>query len=312
MATADVLSDWIKRLSVDPYAVLGLPVTADERRITKQYRQAAKRLHPDSLVGLETDEVEFSGQWFSRLVNPAYQRLKQDKGRAETLATLRLKVRRLSREDQLHPKSDVAQQLLAVEEDAVEVRYEQLVTELAMGQYDSADNYLTQTTAIAELNLVYLRRKMGNLVIREKRAGLITSAAAAVVPPPVEAPPTASYGQRHVERAKTYIQAQKYLQAIQELRDAVRLEPTNSDYHTLLGQVYLKNQMAGMAKVHIRHALKLTPDHSVALKYAQQLGLDLPSPPSPNGHAPAGESPPPATVVTPKRRGVFGLFVRKP
>jgi curved DNA-binding protein CbpA len=89
MLNAEFSPDWIKRFSGDPYAVLGLAVTADDRRLLKRYRQIAKLLHPD--VHAQKDQAirDFTSQVLTRLVNPAYQRLKQDKGRSETLATLR-------------------------------------------------------------------------------------------------------------------------------------------------------------------------------------------------------------------------------
>jgi hypothetical protein len=62
-----------------------------------------------------------------------------------------------------------------------------------------------------------------------------------------------------------------------------------------------------MAKVHLKQALRLEPTHGIALKYAQQLKLDLsfltidPSPTSP--------SPNPAQ---PRKNGLFGgIFSRR-
>ncbi|WP_008311131.1 J domain-containing protein [Leptolyngbya sp. PCC 6406] len=280
MSNADFSPDWIKRFATDPYAVLGLAVTADERRILKRYHQVAKQLHPDVQSGNDDAGEAFANQVLTRFVNPAYQRLKQEKGRAETLATLRFKVRRLSREEKLQARRDLAQKLMVVPESEVDTFYEQTLTQLSEIQYESAETFIQQTAAIAELNMIYLRRKMGDPVIREKRAGLVSSA---TIQTPVTAPPPApfepepepvNYAQRHIERAKTYIANKRYPQAIQELRDAVRIEATNAGYHTMLGQAYLLNKMEGMAKVHIRQALKLNPRHAVALKYAHQLAID--------------------------------------
>lgn len=306
MSTAPFSPDWIKRYSVDPYAVLGVAVTADERRILKRYRQVAKRLHPDIQATQNESGREFANQVLTRLVNPAYQRLKQDKGRSETLATLRFKVRRLSREQKLLARGELAQQLRESPEPEVDVFYEQALSTLSEAQYSSSEAFAKRTAAIAELNLIYLRRKMGEPVIREKRAGLVSSAV--VQQPvsvtannsagqPVSGPPI-NYAQRHIDRAKTYINNKKYPQAIQELRDAVRIEPTNSDYHTMLGQAYLLDQKGGMAKVHIRQALKLDSRNAVALKYAQQMNLDI-TDLSGNG------------AKKKKSGGLFGRFAKK-
>jgi curved DNA-binding protein CbpA len=283
MSTAPFSPDWIKRYSGDPYAVLGVAVTADERRILKRYRQIAKQLHPDIQATKDESGREFANQVLTRLVNPAYQRLKQDRGRSETLATLRFKVRRLSREQKLSARGEFAQQLRESPEPEVDVFYEKTLPPLSEDQYSSFEAFAQRTAAIAELNLIYLRRKMGEPVIREKRTGLVSSAAVQqsvsvtadhTSGQPVSGP-SVNYAQRHIDRAKTYINNKKYVHAIQELRDAVRMEPSNSDYHTMLGQAYLLNQKGGMAKVHIRQALKLDARNAVALKYAKQMNLDL-------------------------------------
>jgi curved DNA-binding protein CbpA len=308
MSNVDFSPDGIKRFAGDPYAVLGLAVTADDRRILKRYRQVAKQLHPDGQLKNDEATRQFASQVLTRLVNPAYQRVKQDKGRSETLATLRFKVRRLSREEKLQPRNDPAKKLMHLPEEEVDVFYEQSLSELSESQYQSGQQFIQQTQAIAELNLVYLRRKMGDPVIREKRSGLVAGSTVQAPVNPVQPssseasqPEAVNYAQRHITRAKTYIAGKKYAQAIQELRDAVRIEPTNSDYHAMLGQAYLLNKMAGMAKVHFRQALKLNPRHVTALKYAAQVGIDT-SEFSPNSSNTVGKK---------GSGGIFGMFAKK-
>ncbi|RZM79246.1 J domain-containing protein [Leptolyngbya iicbica] len=315
--------DWLKQFS-DPYAILGVAVTADERRIAKRYRQVAKRLHPDQQIGAEEAAREFANSVLTRLVNPAYQRLKQDKGRAEVLATLRFKVRRLTRENKLTTQVAQAKQLLHVDEAEVDLFYEKALTELSDEQYSSTENFAAQTDAIAELNLVYLRRKMGDPVIREKRTGLMSATSQPAASSPVAAQPTAAqpqektqvdYGQRHVARAKTYIASKAYAEAVQELRDAVRIDPTNSNYHTMLGQAYLLQKMNGMAKVHIRQALKLDAQNRIAQKYAKQLDIAMATPTTANnGHAAStnGHDKRPANSNGQgKKGGLFSMFSAK-
>lgn len=289
MTSSAFTSDWIQKLSADPYAILGVSVTADERRISKRYRQVAKQLHPDQQLNADQAIREFSGQILTRLVNPAYQRLKQDKGRLETLATLRFKVRRLEREKKIIARGSLERQLMEVDESEIEIFYEKALSELSETQYTSAKAFAEQTHAMAELNLVYLRRKMGEPVIREKRTGLIPAEPAkqtAPMPTPAGPPaasaaamngeaPQVNYAQRHISRAKVYIANKSYPQAIQELRDAVRIESNNSSYHAMLGQAYLLQKMVGMAKVHFRQALKLDATNDVALKYAKKLEINL-------------------------------------
>lgn len=270
-------SEWIKKFS-DPYAVLGVSVAADESRILKRYRQIAKLLHPDVQSHQDLESQAFTGQVLARLVNPSYQRLKQEKGRAETLATLRFRVRRLSRENKLTPNSDLANQLLETAESEVEIFYEQMLATLADHQYQAPNNFEQITQQIGELNLVYLRRKMGDRVIRQKRTGLVAAPDIGQVSiSPINTEfnkSTVDYAERHAIRAREYLQNGNHNLAIQEMRDALKIQPNNSDYHSFLGQAYLLQKLPGMAKVHFRRALKLNFRHPVALKYAQKLNID--------------------------------------
>lgn len=282
MTSSAFSPDWIKKFSSDPYAILGVAVTADERRISKRYRQIAKQLHPDQQANTDEMAREFAKQTLAYLVNPSYQRLKQEKGRLETLATLRVKVRHLSREEKLVARGASAKQLMEVDDSEMDVFYEKALVELSDAQYESATPFEEKTAAIAELNLVYLRRQIGAPMIREKREGLVPAVeapashytAVAEVPQSSKSEVLPSFAQRHIDRAKIYIANKQYPKAIKELRDAVRIEPRNSKYHTMLGQAYLLQKMGGMAKVHLRQALKLDPNNPIALKYAKKLEID--------------------------------------
>lgn len=312
--------EWLNRFT-DPYALLGVSVAADERRILKRYRVVAKQLHPDALVDVPADLRQLADQVLPKLVNPAYQRLKQDKGRNEVLAALRFKVRRLSRDQQLQPTSKPGKYLLDVAETEVDVFYEQAVDQLCDRQYESLAEFETLTQQLSELNLVYLRRKMGAPVIREKRSGLVT--AATLSPDPLtdasvngnKASMGQMYADRHYGRAQEYLKGKNVQAAIQELKDALKIDPQNSSYHCLMGQAYLMQKLPGMAKVHFKQALRLNPKNAVALKYARQLNLDM-TDPSPRPAAPPTQdkakqpdSQPPAN---PKRSLFGGLFSKGP
>ncbi|MEY3298167.1 MAG: Chaperone protein DnaJ, partial [Cyanobacteriota bacterium] len=89
---------------------------------------------------------------------------------------------------------------------------------------------------------------------------------------------TTHYADRHYQRARDYLQARNAPAAIQELKDALKLDPKNSNFHSLMGQAYLLNNLTGMAKVHFKQALRLDPTNVAARKYAQRLNLDLTPP----------------------------------
>lgn len=292
---------WIQKFN-DPFAVFGLSVAADERRILKRYRQLAKQLHPDIQRQLPAEHQQFFSQVLPKLVNPAYQRLKQDKNRSEVLATLRFKVRRLSREQKFHPQNALSQKLLNVPETEVDLFYEQAVEQICGHQYDSVESFETTTQFLGELNLVYLRRKMGDPVIREKRTGLMSASAATASPIPASGPgtgkttPPKNYADRHFKRAQEQLKRRNIQAAIQELKDALKLEPQNSNYHSLIGQAYMLNKLPGMAKVHFKQALHFNPSHAVARKYLDQLS---------QGEAQGAESTQAAEQSVPEKRGLF-------
>ncbi|MDX2215127.1 MAG: DnaJ domain-containing protein [Oculatellaceae cyanobacterium bins.114] len=297
--------DWLRKFTEDPYAVLGASVSADDSRILKRYRSVAKLLHPDSF----TAELEIATQIFARLVSPAYQKIKQDKGRAEVMAMLRFRVRRMSREEMPEPKGDVARQLLKTPLQSVDILYEEAVSNLAELQYQQFEQFEQITDELSELNLVYLRVKMGEPLIREKRNGIIPVEEVRPLEfdsrlrkeaEPSTSPPGnyANYALRHYQRAQEYMKKSNWSLAVQELRDALRIEADRSEFHALLAKAYLMQNLPGMATVHFKQALKLNPKDPLALEYAQKLKIDLNN--STNGKS-----------ADPKAGGFFGMFAKK-
>jgi curved DNA-binding protein CbpA len=321
---------WLK-LSSDPYAVLGVSVSADDRRVLKRYHTLAKLLHPDVFVNAEPEAAEIAHQVLSRLINPAYQELKQEKGRAEVLARLRMEVRAQAREALPAPSTPQAQALLDAPSHSVDTLYEQAIATLAEIQYQALTKFPAITTHLLEVNAVYLyvkNVKIGEPSIREKRTGVIPVTASRPFPTTPPGPPatstsssTPSYAERHYQRAQEYLKKRHWSMAVQELRDAIRLEADRSDCHTLLAIAYYMQNLPGMAKVHCRQALKLDPQNQLARRYAPKLGIsaaDFPSQTNGQGSSPPsskakgnngsragstsnGRSPAP-------RRGLFGLF----
>ena len=297
-------ADWLDQFN-DPYAVLGIAAAADDRRILKRYRVVAKLLHPDGYAATDPASRDFANQLLARLINPTYQKLKQEKERAEILAILRLRVRRFNQEMPLLPQSAIARQLMQMPVSQVEVFYEQAVAKLAEMQFQPIEQFAAVTQQLIELNLVYFYLKLGEPMLREKRSGIVP---ASETNKPIQVTPSvpetvqmaSSYAFRHYQRAQVYVQNGSYGQAIAELRDALRLEPEKSEYHSLLAKAYLMQNLIGMAKVHFRQALKFNPKDPLALEYMTRLKLTLEQPSRMSDAAkPSGNG------------GLFGLFSRR-
>lgn len=294
--------DWLWQF-LDPYAVLGVSVSADDRRVLKRYRSIAKLLHPDSYI-TDPSMKELSSQVFARLVNPSYHKLKQDSGRAENVASLRYRVRQISREDSsFTPRSGVAQQLLRTPLQSIDIIYEEAIARLADLQYQQLAQFAPITEQIGELHLVYLRLKMGEPIMREKRTGIVPVDKVQ----PIEISPVAIakdkadtnryYADRHYQRAQEYVRKSNWSLAVQELRDAIRIDANKSSYHALLAKAYLMQNLPGMATVHFRQALKLNPKDPLAVEYAQKLKISMDAP----RRADKGD----------KAGGLFGIFAKK-
>ncbi|MBW4472017.1 MAG: DnaJ domain-containing protein [Stenomitos rutilans HA7619-LM2] len=317
MSQSALPSEWLTNFS-DPYAVLGVSLAADDRRVLKRYRSVAKLLHPDHNIPEEDTTKDLASQLFARLVNPAYQKLKQEKGRKENVSLLRLQVRRLYRDAPLAPKGDLARQLTQQPVNGVDVFYEQAIAQLAESQYQPLDQFALLTEQLGELNLVYLQLKMGDTLIREKRTGLVSAPEAKPIqftPNPADgATVSESYAQRHYRRAQEYMKKGNWKEAEQELRDAIKIEAGKSEYHALLGVAYLQQNLQSMAKVYLRQALKLNPKDPLACRFAPKLGIEVAA--SENGQQNGKAVKPQSSKAQPsdktsKNGGLFGLFRSK-
>lgn len=306
MSKADLFAELTNLVDVDPFALLGVSVSADEKRIAKRYRQIAKFLHPDAIVSSTSADLsqpptqrsidsKLAAEIIARIVNPSYQKIKQERGRQEALATLRFRVRRLARTEKLVPTFQQAKQLKEIEDNQVDIFYEQTLSHIASKQFQSFSSLHASALEIGQLNLVFLHRKLEISIIRPKRTGLIantvtpTAALAQVSQekiasyeqnigqdsPSVDSTeePEVDYARQHTARAKTYLSQQNYEMAVQELREALKISPQSPELHSMIGQAYYKQKLSGMAKAHFKQAIKLKPTHKVARKYCQKMGL---------------------------------------
>ncbi|MEH1942602.1 MAG: DnaJ domain-containing protein [Nostoc sp.] len=270
--------EWFKQLC-DPYAVLGISVIADDRQIFKRYHTLAKLLHPDRDAKNCNSDQELATAIFSHLINPAYQQLKHRHKRLIAIAMLRSDAKVLQQQT-LSVQSAIAQELREMSTPQAELFYEEAIASYAEAQYKSLHQFYQVTRQINILNLVYLQLHKPDLFLPQKAVDIIPE----VEVKPVELtldekanvkPVLTNYAQRHYQRAIEYVRLAKWPLAVQELRDAIKLEPNNSEYYALLGLVHLQQKFIGMARVYIRQALKLNPEDPLALKYAPGLKIQL-------------------------------------
>lgn len=142
----------------DYYAVLGLPLTAEFSLVRKRYILIAKCLHPD-IHGRSNSEKQVATQYLSKLVNPAYNVLSQERERTEYSAILKLLGKRLMKRNQKFlPQADIAKRYLISSKD---FNYEQTVHEIAKVQYQDLGEALEKIALLSELNLIHILLQEG-------------------------------------------------------------------------------------------------------------------------------------------------------
>jgi curved DNA-binding protein CbpA len=265
----------------DYHAILGVPVDADAKDIRKRYLTIARRLHPDSCTTDNDVDRQRAANFLSKLVNPAYEKLSQEKNYVEYAVLLRLKGQQaLRQQDTIALTSDAARRLASASD--LETSYRAAIREVAEHQYQQLEQSLAYIGQISELNLVYLMRKesRGESIGLPQLDESINSSSAAsrssTVPSPLpktpSAPPTRdSLISAYLRRAQEFETKQDFPRAIQELREALRMDATNSACHSRLGLIYLKTQQTTMAKIHFNKALELNPQDAVALEGKRKL-----------------------------------------
>ncbi|MEH1828022.1 MAG: DnaJ domain-containing protein [Nostoc sp.] len=267
---------WLEQL-YDPYAVLGISVSADDRQIFKRYHTLAKLLHPDRYAKSCNPDQELATAILSYLINPAYEQLKHRHKRLIAIAMLRSDARVLQQQA-LCAQNTIAEEIRKMSPPQAQLFYEEAIASYAEAQYKSLHQFYQVTQQISILNLVYLQLHKPDLFSPQKAVRIIPQ----IEVKPVELtlnektnvqPLLTNYAQRHYQRAIEYVRLANWVLAVQELRDAIKLEPNNSNYYALLGLVHLKQQFIGMGRVYIRQALKLNPQDSLALKYAPGLKI---------------------------------------
>ncbi|MBD2742679.1 J domain-containing protein [Coleofasciculus sp. FACHB-1120] len=303
----------------DHHAILGVPVDAGVNDIRKRYLKIARRLHPDSCKAENEAEKQRASQMLSKLVNPAYEQLSQDRTRAEYVVMVGRMGKRLAGEAaNVQPQGETAKQLAQSGGD-LDHSYKTALQKLAQTQYESLSQVLEVTAQISELNMVYLRRKGGSGVATPMMSDKRPIEDRTPPPPkdgPPPPPPPSSVAEPYFRRADELIAKNQFAKAEIELREALKMEPNNSRCHSLLGMVYLKQTppKVTMAKVHITQALKLNPQDPIGLEGKQTLdkltqkvaGGKTTTPPKPGQGKPAQGKP-----EDKSGGGLFGMFGKK-
>jgi curved DNA-binding protein CbpA len=292
---------------IDHYAFLGVEVDANVQEIRKRYLQIARRLHPDRNSFTLDAEKNLANQLLSKYVNPAYEALSMESSRVESLMLLSHLAKSLVQESaSVQLTGDLAKQLVSAAN--IDYFYKTAIAKLNLTQYESLEQVSKIICHISELNLVYLMQKTTKTSTSASsphppQTNLGTSqlvqASASATPAKPDSPVD-----QYVRRAQEFIDNNQLTQAKVELQDALRLEPKNSQCHSLIALVYLKQNQVKMAKIHFDNALKLNPKDEIALTWKPKIEKAL-------GQQSSGSkvaSPPENGNKQPDQSGGGGLF----
>ena len=266
----------------DHHAILGVAVDAPPKDIRKRYLKIARRLHPDSSAIKTEAERQLANELLSKLVNPAYEKLSQDKDQAEYALVLKLKGKQACQQQEtISLTTDGARQLAGSSNFLSS--YTSSLSELSGKQYEALAETLDIIGQISELNLVYLMKQAqnGGASPRPVSAPPKTDDTTGTTEPPsttgdtsVSTPPIKPMPgrkptrqeilERYLERARSHEALGKFPEAIREMREALKFEPKSSECHSRLGAIYLRTKQITMAKVHFNQALKLNPQDEIA------------------------------------------------
>ncbi|MBD2611514.1 MAG: J domain-containing protein [Nostoc sp. ZfuVER08] len=266
---------------IDHHAVLCVPVDADVKDIRKRYLQIARRLHPDSSITESAEQKQLGNELLSKLVNPAYEKLANERTRTEYILILSQMGKRLVQEStSVTLYTELGRQLANAPN--IDHSYKSAIAKLAPTQYDSLEQALQVIAQISELNLVYLMRSAVKTSATPTPQLKVNSAIPKpdTAKQPSPAPPPAptkedSVVEQYVRRAQSLIDKNQFAQAKVELQEALKLEPKNSHCHSLMGMVYLKQNQLKMAKIHFDNALKLDPNDQIALQWKPKIDKAL-------------------------------------
>lgn len=255
---------------IDQHAILGLPVDAEIKQVRQRYISIARVLHPDSCKAETEVQKKQATQMLSKIINPAYEQLSQDRHRKEYGVVLKRLGQRLAGESvQMNLHTEEAKQLLQAGAN-LDLLYKNSIQKLSAEQYKEVlvEKILESIANISELNMVYLMRKesKGESIRTAPAAPKATPTAPPSVPKAQTPVARVSLAEPCIRRGEEYLEKNNFAQAIQELREGLQMDQSSSSCHGLLGLAFLKQNQPTMAKVHINRALQLNPQEPSALK----------------------------------------------
>ncbi|MEM7793047.1 MAG: J domain-containing protein [Cyanobacteria bacterium P01_C01_bin.118] len=310
IATMQVNRGLFKLDLVDHHAILGVPLDADSKQVRKRYLKIARKLHPDSLLSATEEQKQQASELLSKLVNPAYEVLSQEKASVEHKVSLKLKGQQLQQQPALLSLS-TAQSKKVANSNNIDYEYSNALKPLILEQYESLDTVIDAIGEISELNAVYVMRQGGAPAAPEPAApepltnGTDTQASAAGTTVQIKSHSErrAELIQSFINRAKEFEYKGNFSRAIVELREAVKAHPQNPNCHAELGRMYMRSNQLKMAGIHTKRALELDPKNATATLVKKKLDAYAKR----NGK----DNPPAAGKVfskTPKKPGGGGLF----
>jgi predicted ATP-dependent protease len=281
----------------DRHAILGVSVNAESINIRERYQAIARSLHPDSGKWTTDEDRQLAVRLFSRLVTHAYGPLSKSAQLQEQTIMLELLGKRLVEQgNRVQINDPLCQQLYQSGNDFEQV-YAQLLTQMAAEQFTVLAQSTEIINQISELNMVYLLRKQLQSVTSLPPAASAPTSAVAGVPKEVTSGDIAKASsiEGAIRRAEDRMTRKNWVQAVQELRGVMAVDPTNPHAHALLGLVYLRQQQMTMAKLSINKAVQLAPKDERVIKAKQEFDRAA-------SHSGAKAS------ASKPREGLFGLF----
>ncbi|WP_445249966.1 J domain-containing protein [Microcoleus sp. OTE_8_concoct_300] len=270
----------------DQHAILGVPLDAEFSEIRKRYMKIAPRLHADTCSFESQADKDWANKFFSKVVNPAYNKFSKESDRKEYNLLLAAIGKRVAKEQaKMQIESEAAKQLATAKD--WEQAYKTAVSKLALKQYESVKETQEAIDQISELNMVYLLRKerlggVGVAAGSPPKAATPTSTAtktAAATPAtpatatPAPPPPKRedSPAEAYCRRAQGFMDSKSYAKAILELKEGVKRDPKHSKAHAMLAMCYFQQDQATMAKLEMNKALASNPEEPTALEVKKKL-----------------------------------------